>query len=470
MENNTHLQSLVRQIPPEVLKIIAKFEKSNAEIYIVGGAVRDLLMGRAVSDWDFTTNLTPEKMAVIFPKNSFCNNKFGTFSIVGCQKNIYEVTTFRTDQGYSDSRHPDAVKWGKTLEEDLMRRDFTINAIALLVKNPLSTPKLEIIDPYDGQKDLKNGLLKTVGSADQRFQEDSLRMIRAVRIASQISFIIEENTFQSIVKNAAKIKLIAFERVRDEILKILKSPSPADGIKLLRNSGLLAHIMPEILSGVGIAQKGHHIDDVWNHSLKTLNCCSSQNPITRLACLLHDVAKPQVMVGQGEERTFHNHEVVGARIAKNIGQRLRLSSKELDLLFRLVRWHMFTASEIQTDKAVRRFIRNVTPEYIDEMISLRRADRLGSGAKETSWRWELFKKRIVEVQKQPFSVKDLKINGHQIMELLDLKPGPKVGQILQSLFTKVESNPKLNTPSQLRKIASLLAKSSKITENKKISR
>ncbi len=388
-------------IPEKVKNIIKKFAENKAEIYIVGGAVRDLILGREVNDWDFTTNLPPEEMKKLFPKNSFYNNNFGTLSILGKDGEIFEVTTFRTERGYSDGRHPDEVKWGKSLKEDLERRDFTINAIAIKISDLSS--QFSVIDMFEGQKDLENKLIRTVGNPDERFGEDALRLIRAVRIAGQIGFKIEEKTLESIRKNAKLINNIAGERIRDELFKILLSSIPSTGMELLRESGLLAEIMPELVSGLGMAQKGHHIDDVWTHNLKTLDNCTSKNPVTRLAALLHDVGKPKSMKGDGESRTFHNHEIYGSRIAVSIGKKLRLSNKELDQLFRLVRWHMFTVQETQTDKAVRRFIRNVTLDYIDEMIDLRRADRLGSGSKETSWRWELFKQRIVEVQKQPFA-------------------------------------------------------------------
>jgi putative nucleotidyltransferase with HDIG domain len=207
--------------------------------------------------------------------------------------------------------------------------------------------------------------------------------------------------------------------------------------------------MPELLSGVGMGQRGHHIYDVWDHELEALNNCQSKNPITRLACLLHDIGKPTVMKTVNGVNTFYNHEIVGSRIATKIGKRLRLSNKELEQLFILVRWHMFTAEDTQTDKAVRRFIRNVTPEYLEEMIALRRSDRLGSGAKESSWRWELFKKRLVEVQKQPFTVKDLKVNGNDVMEILKIKPSRKVGEILDKLFAEVEEKPELNVREEL---------------------
>ena len=442
-------------IPQKVKNIISKFLENKAEIYIVGGACRDLLLGRVVNDWDFTTNLPPEEIKKLFPKNSFYNNNFGTLSILGKDDEIFEVTTFRTERGYSDGRHPDEVKWGKSLKEDLERRDFTINAIAINVQNP-SVPtkvatspldekeKYKIIDLFEGQKDLEKKLIRTVGNPDDRFKEDALRLIRAVRIAGQIGFNIEEKTLKSIQKNAGLIQNIAGERIRDEIFKILISDKPSSGINLLKDSGLLQELMPELINGVNMIQKGHHIDDVWTHNLKTLDNCESKNPVTRLAALLHDVGKPKSMKGDGKNRSFHNHEVYGSRIAVSIGKRLKLSNKELDQLFRLVRWHMFTVQETQTDKAVRRFIRNVTLDYIDEMIAMRRADRLGSGAKETSWRWELFKERIIEVQKQPFAVKDLKVKGGDVMEILKIKPGRRVGEVLEAIFKEVEENPEFN--------------------------
>ncbi len=421
-----------RQLPEKVKEVMQKVINQRGEIYVVGGAVRDWILKKEVNDWDFATNLTPEEMKKIFPKNSFCENQFGTFSIVMGENDIYEVTTYRSEEGYSDKRHPDKVSWGKTLKEDLERRDFTINAMALDIKG-------QITDQHKGVEDLTNRLIKTVGNPDDRFSEDALRMMRAIRIAAQIGFLIEEKTFESIQKNAHLIREIAGERIRDELFKILRAKKPGDGIRLLKNSGLLAEIMPELLPGVGMGQKGHHIYDVWDHELEALNNCQSKNPITRLACLLHDVGKPAVMKEVNGEKTFYNHEVVGSRIAVNIGKRLRLSKDELEQLFILVRWHMFTVEDTQTDKAVRRFIRNVTPKYLDEMISLRRSDRLGSGAKESSWRWELFKKRLIEVQKQPFSVKDLKVNGIDVMEILKIKPSRKVGDSI-NLVASLDAN------------------------------
>ncbi len=426
-----------RQLPEKVKKVMQKFLDKGGEIFVVGGAVRDWLLKREVGDWDFATNFTPEEMKTIFPRNSFYENNFGTFSIVLKDKEIFEVTTYRTERGYSDQRHPDEVKWGKSLEEDVERRDFTINAIAMEIDG-------QIIDYHQGMEDLNNRLIRCVGDPDKRFQEDALRMMRAIRIAAQIGFLIEEKTFESIQKNAKLINKIAGERIRDELFKILQCKKAGDGIRLLKNSGLLAEIIPELLPGVGMGQKGHHIYDVWDHEIEALNNCQSDDPVTLLATLLHDIGKPATMKVIDGERTFYNHEIIGSRMAVKIGKRLRLSNKELEQLFILVRWHMFTTDEMQTDKAVKRFIRKVTPEYLDEMIALRRSDRLGSGAKESSWRWELFKKRLVEVQKQPFSIKDLKVDGHDVMEILKIKPSRQVGEILEKLFAEVEENPELN--------------------------
>jgi len=435
------------KLPQKVIEVMKKFADNKAEIYVVGGAVRDLMLGREVKDWDFATNLTPEEMKKIFPRNSFCENNFGTFSIVLKDGEIFEVTTYRTERGYSDNRHPDSVAWGKTLEEDLQRRDFTINAMAIGInpsKSPFDKGDLKIIDLYSGQEDLQSRLIRAVGNPDERFKEDALRMIRAIRIAAQLGFNIEEKTFESIQKNAILINNVAGERVREELFIILENKKAADGIKILRNAGLLIQIMPEIMESIEVKQKGHHIYDVWTHLLETLNNCETSDPITKLAALLHDVAKPMVMNGDGEARTFYNHEILGSRIAVKVGKRLKLSNKESDQLFRLVRWHMFTTEDTQSDKAVRRFVRNVTPEYLEEMVALRRADRVGSGAKESSWRWELFKKRLVEVQKQPFAVKDLKVNGNDVMEILKIKPSRKIGEVLNAIFAEVEEDPKLN--------------------------
>ncbi|MEJ2441759.1 MAG: HD domain-containing protein, partial [Patescibacteria group bacterium] len=372
------------QLPDFVLKIFDKFEKANFEIYLVGGAVRDLKMKKAVDDWDFTTNATPEEILKIFP-DGFYDNAFGTVGISHeSSPHPYEITTFRHEIGYTDKRRPDKVVWGKTLEEDLKRRDFTINAMALKRKGK----EYELIDPYDGQKDLEKKLIKAVGDPNERFSEDALRMMRAVRIAAELNFKIEKKTLEAIKANAKLINKIAKERVRDELLKILASPHPYEGIVILREVGLSEEILPEFEKTFGVEQKSpgrHHIYDVGTHSLLSLKNCKSEDPIVRFATLIHDIGKPQTYKKTKEGViTFYNHEMVSTKIAKRIADRLKFSNKQTKKLLTLVRWHQFTVDEKQTDKAIRRFIKRVGKENIKDMLDLRVGDRLGGGARETS--------------------------------------------------------------------------------------
>lgn len=439
-------------LPPFVKEIIEKFLLNNQEIYIVGGAVRDLIMDKEIHDWDFTTNASPEIILSLFP-DGFYDNSFGTVGIVNPidEKNkkpgekipVYEITTFRKEMGYTDGRHPDKVSWGETLEEDLIRRDFTINAMALkpVVDDKKNIIDFELIDPHQGQKDIKNKLIRAVGNPQERFQEDALRMLRAIRIATQLNFSIENETFQGIKNNIDLLDKISAERVRDELLKLLACPFAADGYLILRNSGLAEKILPEVEKGFGVEQKSpgrHHILDVGNHLVQSLKASKSTDPIVNLAILLHDVGKPSVArIQKDGVITFYNHEVMGTSLANGIAKRLKLSKHQSEKLTTLVRWHQFSVNEDQTDKAIRRFIKNVGKEYVEDMLQLRTADRLGGGALETSWRMELFKKKIIEVQKEPFLITDLKINGSEIMKTLKITPGPLIGELLKQLFEAV---------------------------------
>lgn len=421
------------KLPQSVQKIISKLQKSNFEAYAVGGSVRDLLMHKPTKRWDFTTNATPQDILKIFP-DSFYDNQFGTVG-VKITNDVYEITTYRSEKGYTDHRHPDKISWGKTIEEDLARRDFTINAIAFDGKT--------IVDPYGGQEDIKKQVIRAVGDPDKRFNEDALRLMRAIRIASELGFMIDEKTGAAIKKNARSITKISAERVRDELLKLLASTHASDGVLVLKNMGLLAFILPEFEIAFDTPQKSpkrHHIYDVGTHSIMALTHCPSPDPLVRFATLLHDIGKPRTFKKDETSLiTFYNHEVVGARIAKTIAQRLRLSKKDSEKLFTLVRWHQFSVDERQTDSALRRFIRRVGKENLEDMLALRIGDRLGGGATETSWRLELFKKRLEEVQKQPFTVADLTIDGHDVMKEFSIKPGPEVGRILSQVFAEVET-------------------------------
>ncbi len=482
-------------LPITVFETMKKFTDIGAEIYIVGGAVRDVLSGVPIDDWDFTTNLTPEEIIKLFPENSFYDNVFGTVGIKIsipchsgegrnlCNKNIdsdfrqndinsenvnnkeeceiYEITTFRTESSYTDKRRPDKVEWGKTLEEDLQRRDFTINAMAFRLGNVIPAkagiqasgsldPRLrgddntgvvvevELIDKYNGQQDLKDKLIRCVGDPNDRFGEDALRMMRAVRISTELGFQIEPRTFEAIKNNHELLKEIAQERITEEFRKILASKFPVEGIKFLQTTGILEILIPELLAGYGMKQKGHHIFDVYEHSLKALQFCDNPDWAVRFAALLHDIGKPVVARGEGEARTFYNHETVGTNIAWNVAKRLRLTKEEAKKLTTLVRWHMFSVSEFLTDAAIRRFIRRVGKENIEDMMDVRIGDRLGSGCtKAESWRLRDFKARIIEVQKHTPSVRDLKVDGEDVMKILGIPPGPKIGEILNKLFDEI---------------------------------
>jgi len=427
-------------LPKYVVDFVAVFKKNNHQIYVVGGAVRDLILGCSVDNWDFTTDAKPEEILKLFPQG-FYNNKYGTVTIPisnikyqKSKKTLFEITPFRRESDYKDLRHPENVSWAKTLREDLGRRDFTINALAFDGEN--------IIDPYRGVIDLENKIIRAVGDPDKRFSEDALRLMRAVRLATELRFLIEEKTRISIINNNSKIAKISKERIRDELFKILKSDYPAEGILFLKNTNLLKFIIPELDAAFFTPQKSpkrHHIFDVGTHSIMSLKACRSKNVIVRLAILLHDIGKPATFERNEQTGliTFYNHEIIGGQIIKKIANDLRLSNNDKHKLYKLVRYHQFTVSEIQTDKAVRRFIREVGKDNLEDMLILREADRIGSGAKPTSWRFELFKKRLSEVQKEPFKIPDLKIDGHDVMKILNLKPSPQVGKILRQIFNEV---------------------------------
>lgn len=453
------------QVPTEITTITTKIKQAGFEVYLVGGAVRDLLLGKGLKDWDFATNATPEEIQKLFPE-SFYDNKFGTVGIPTQDHGTVEVTTYRSEKGYADKRRPDEVRWGKTIEEDLQRRDFTINAMAIPIGHPRGSEELsnhdvkqsqipdrvgddvkDLTDPFHGSEDLEAKLIRAVGDPNQRFQEDALRLLRAVRLAAQLSFQIEEKTLSAVQANAALIQHVSGERIRDELFKILDSDYPYDGFMLLRGTGILSEILPELEQGFGVSQIGpnrHHIYDVGTHNMLSLKETPAKDPLVRFAALLHDIGKPRVL-GQDERGnpTFYNHEVVGANMAKDIANRLHFSKKQREKLYLLIRWHQFSVSEFQTDSAVRRFIRNVGVDNIQDMIDVRIGDRLGSGIpkdKEEGWRLKEFRKRIEKELNPPFAVKNLAVDGTDVMHELSIKPGPKVGQVLQKLFEEVDED------------------------------
>jgi len=454
-------------IPKEIKRIADVFQEKGFEAYAVGGCVRDLLLGKKPKDWDIATNALPEQIQEIFPE-SFYENKYGTVGVKTDSADealkIVEVTTYRVDEKYSDKRHPDEVRFTGNLREDLARRDFTINAMALRPDSgrPGVKHNFEIFDPFSGQEDLKNGIIRAVGDPRERFNEDALRMMRAVRFAVQldvklvsqavkpgsIGFTIEEKTAQAIQKNANGLEMIAKERINDEFNKILMSDRPDQGILMLHDLGLLQYIIPELEKGVGVAQNRHHIYTIFEHNVLSLKFAAQKkfNLAVRLAALLHDIAKPQTKRGEGPDATFYNHQMLGARTAAKILSRLRYSREMIDRVANLVYNHMFVYDiGAVTEAGVRRLLRRVGPKNINDLLAVRIADRLGSGVpKAQPYRLRHFQYMVEKVQRDPISVKMLKVNGNDLMKLLEIQPGPKIGAILDTLLAEVIEDPAKN--------------------------
>ncbi len=452
-------------IPKEVKEIIEKLEKKGFSAFIVGGCVRDLLRGVEPNDWDITTSAKPKEMAKIFPK-SFAVNKFGTITVLTNSKeeNLkeIEITTFRTEEKYTDKRHPDKVSWAETIEQDLARRDFTVNAIAFGLKSEIQNSKFILIDPFNGQKDLKDKVIRAVGKPNERFQEDALRLMRAVRFATTLDFEIEKKTFSAIKKNAGLLEFISKERIRDELLKIIMAKKAADGIELLREIGLLRHIIPELLEGYKVGQNKHHIYDVYEHSICSLDFGAKQgfNKFVRIAALLHDVGKPRSKEGEGQDSTFYNHEIIGAKMSAQLLERLKFSKKDLEKIVKLVRFHLFyyNVDEVQ-ESSVRRLLLRLGPENLKELVEVRMCDRIGSGCpKALPYKLRHFQYVAERVALDPIDVLKLKIGGQEIMEILKIKPGPKIGKILNILLGEVLEQPKDNTKQCLKKRVKELGK------------
>lgn len=460
MYNKRHM--ITREdIPKEVGKVADTLEDAGFEAYLVGGCVRDLILGRRPKDWDITTNATPEKVQELFP-DTYCNNDYGTVGVVNENAEdptlkVVEVTPYRAEGEYSDKRRPDEVRFGVSLEEDLERRDFTINAIAYRAKNDT------LVDLFDGAGDIRKKRLKTVLEADKRFQEDALRMMRAVRLSAELNFAIENETMTSIAKNADLLSHISAERIRDEFLRIIDSASPMLGIAMLEKLDLLIYVLPELKEAIGCEQGGIHAYDVYEHLLRSVQAAADKNYSTemRLAALLHDIGKPATRRegGRTKRYTFFGHEVVGARMTKKILARLKMPKDMAEKVEMLVRWHMFFADPDEiTLAAVRRTIARVGQGNIEDLLNLRVCDRIGTGRpKEQPFRFRKYKAMVDQALRDPVSVKMLKTNGDRIMRMTGEKPGRKLGYILHALLEEVLEDPSKNTEEYMdAKVAELL--------------
>ncbi len=455
----SQIQSTLMQVPKEVMMVIAVLNADSFEAYLVGGCVRDLLMGNIPKDYDITTNATPEQIISLFPK-TFYENSYGTVGVVTCGEDlgtvcshesvkIVEVTPYRLESGYSDNRHPDTVTWSKDVLDDLSRRDFTVNAIAY---NPVTH---EIVDPYDGQKDIENKVIRAVGEADVRFQEDALRLMRAIRFSSQLDFEIEAVTRESIKKNNDLLKEISQERIRDEFVKLVMTDFPMRGLVLMKETGILEYVVPELLRGVGVEQNQAHMFDVFEHNLRTLQHSADRKwPLhVRLSAIFHDISKPETRRFSREKHdyTFYGHDVVGGRVTREIMERMKFSKEMIERVSMFVRWHMFFSDTEQiTLSAVRRLITNVGKDNIWDLIDLRICDRIGTGRpKEEPYRLRMYESMVEQALKDPISLKMLKTDGKRIMDVTQETPGPKIGFILHALFNEVLDTPEKNTEEYL---------------------
>ncbi len=445
MDINKAEKLVKNKIEPVVYSIAKIFIKNGYKIFLVGGYIRDVLLSRRTPEleYDLATDAKPEEVNKIFKRVIPTGIKHGTVTIIK-DDIVFEVTTFRSDGKYSDGRHPDNIEFSDNISDDLLRRDFSINAFAFDLKEQ------KLIDNFNGLKDLwKEKIVRTIGSADERFQEDGLRLMRAVRFSTVLGFKLEDKTFRSIKKNLFMLDKVAIERIKDEFVKIINSQKPSAGIELLRITEILRKIMPELLVCFAINQNKFHKYDVYYHLLHSLDAAPQNNLPVRLAAFFHDIGKPftKMIKNEEQEASFYNHEVVSALIAKKILKRLRFSNEVIDRVEKLIKFHMFYYTEEWTDSAVRRFLRKVGLELLDDLFQVREADRIGNGTKyEKSKHLVLLKQRIQKVldEENAFTVKHLKVSGTDIMKIKKIPPSPKVGEILNFLLEKVIDNPELN--------------------------
>jgi putative nucleotidyltransferase with HDIG domain len=444
-------------VPGVARDFASVFRAAGFQCHLVGGAVRDILLARPHTDFDIATDAHPDQVIPLFRRVIPTGIKHGTVT-VHFKGTVFEVTTFRTEEAYGDGRRPDAVTFSPSILDDLARRDFTINAIAydLLADH--------VADPHDGRKDLRAGIIRAIGNPSERFREDGLRPLRACRFAAQLGFIVEQETRLAIPGSLDILAKVSAERVRDEILKILGSPVPSVGLVLMKDTGILAVVLPELLEGEGIAQGTFHCHDVFWHSLYACDAAPRESQVLRLAALLHDVGKPRTLSAAPDGRpTFYGHEKVSAEMTEAILERLKLPHATIRDVSHLVTHHMFNYQEEWSDAAVRRLVARVGEGAIGDLMALRRADQIGmceENARFFPQGLSDFAQRVADVAKsgRAFTLSKLAINGNDLMTQLGLVPGPRVGIILNELMDTVLEDPALNEKEKLLEIARRLLK------------
>ena len=460
-------------IHPKVKEVASVFAEAGKQVFLVGGAVRDLLRGEKSKDWDLATDAKPEEVIAIFkslrktgPGSRFkagercfvvpTGIKHGTVTVH--YKGLgMEVTTFRSESGYSDGRRPDKVEFGVSIEADLSRRDFTMNAAAYKLPNG------PLIDPYNGRDDIKKKLIRSVGKAEERFSEDGLRPVRAMRFTSQLDFKVDEEVLAAIPGALSLTSTVAAERIRDELDKIIATPRPSTALLLMEKTGLLELLIPELAACRGVEQDlkanySYHRMDVLDHSFLACDfaACKEMKSEIRLAALFHDIGKPLALqTCEGGGKTFHQHEKESSALAKKFFMHFRYPNAVTNNVCHLIEEHMFHYDENWTDAAVRRFVIRVGEENLNDLFALRRSDAYASSGREPPLDFLLpFTNRIEKTlaRSRTLSLKDLAISGTELMAS-GISPGKHMGIILKELLEAVLEDPTLNSREKLLEIA-----------------
>ena len=443
------------EVPDAVRAVMDRLWSRGHAAYVVGGSVRDALLGRSAQDWDLATDARPDRLLAVFPSAVY-ENQFGTVAVREGDA-IHEVTTFRTDHDYADFRRPHRVEFGDDIRLDLARRDFTINAIAW--GHEADADASALVDPFDGVADIERRLLRAVGDPGARFGEDALRMVRAVRLAAVLDFSIEPATLAAIRDNAGLAAHVSGERVSAELEKLLAAARPSTGFRLMAETGLLGVLLPELAAQRGVPQNKVEGEDLFDHTLRSVDDAPADRPVVRLAALLHDLGKPATL----DDGPFRGHEVVGAEMAQGLLDRLHTPRAATERVVNLVRQHMFNYDETWGDAGVRRFIQRVGTDAVDDLFELRRADNAGSGVPPDAHGLDDLRDRV-QAELAASVVLDrsrLAVRGDDLMAELSIPAGPRLGRILDDLLERVIAEPKLNDRATL-----LLLAESMLTEDR----
>ena len=436
-------QHIADAVPPSVLDLLRTMWESGHAAYVVGGSIRDVVLGRTPVDWDLATDALPERVQELF-SGAVYENRFGTVAVRCADERVVEITTFREDHDYADFRRPHRVEFGATIQADLARRDFTVNAMAwgAVAGGPAPGASPELVDPYDGQTDALAGILRAVGDPRARFAEDALRMIRAVRLAATLGFGVEPATLAGIQARSSLVAHLSGERIAAELDKLLAAAVPSIGLRLMSDTDLLAPISPDLAAQRGIAQNKLPGEDLWDHTLRAVDAARADRPVVRLAVLLHDIGKPATLA----DGHFIGHDAVGADLAGAFLDRLRSPRSVRERVVHLVRQHMFSYEANWSDAAVRRFILKIGRESVDELFEVREADNVGSGLPPGAGLLGELRDRVrAELEAEAvLDLRGLAIDGSDLIEELGMSPGPTLGRVLDELLERVIADPALN--------------------------